>query len=169
MSCIDFESEGSVQQKIVCYRSFADRLEDKGLIRQDLVRFPAIAAQRLRSQWLLASQYAISMRTSPFSGDPCYPDNLSERVLWPTDDTGAMTERLETLLRAIWRDGFRYAKAGVMLTDLYPQGSQQPDLFDGSGSSEAGQGREQLLALMDSLNWQSRGQLKFSIEGLITV
>lgn len=168
VSCIDLESEAPVQQQIVCSRSLGERLEDKELVRQALVRFTANAAQRLRSQGLLAGQYTIFMRTSPFSGDPYYANSLSERLPWPTDDTGAMTERLDTLLGAIWRDGFRYAKAGVMLTDLYPQGSQQPDLFDGSRSSEAGQGREQLLALMDSLNRQSRGQLKFASEGLTT-
>lgn len=95
--CIDLESEAPAQQQIVRSSSFGERLEDKELVRQALVRFTANAAQRLRSQGLLAGQYTIFMRISPFSGDPYYANSLTERLPWPMDDTGPMTEHLDTL------------------------------------------------------------------------
>ena len=48
---------------------------------------------------------------------------------YPTSDTRDIIESALRSLGTIWRQGFRYAKAGVMLGDVYPSGMTQFDLF----------------------------------------
>ncbi|WP_127556703.1 DUF4113 domain-containing protein [Saccharospirillum alexandrii] len=65
----------------------------------------------------------------------------------------------------IWRDGFKYAKAGVLLTDLYPLTAWQPDLFQEAGNQPK---RQELLSLVDRLNSECRGAVTFASEGTKT-
>lgn len=46
-----------------------------------------------------------------------------------TADTLKITDAAVRVVRAKWRDGFAFKKAGVMLTGLEPGISPQPDLF----------------------------------------
>jgi DNA polymerase V len=161
-SCIELETAQVEQQQIMCSRSFGQRVTDRGALREALVRHTANACQRLRAQSMVAGQYSIFIRTSPFSGDPYYANSINERLPWPTDDTGVLLKRADRLLDHIWRDGFRYAKAGVMLTDLYPLTANQPDLFQESTSQPR---RQELLSLVDRLNRERRGTVTFASEG----
>ena len=47
-----------------------------------------------------------------------------------TADTGKLIAAAKHGLRAIWRPGYRYKKAGIMLLDLVPAASVQGALFD---------------------------------------
>nr|WP_329618871.1 hypothetical protein [Aeromonas media] len=52
------------------------------------------------------------------------------------------------LLPQIWRDGYRYQKGGVMLSEFTPKGQQQADLFaPSSAQSDAPRAPEPLLQL----------------------
>lgn len=104
-------------------------------------------------------------RTSPFSGDPYYANSINEKLPWPTDDTSILLNRADRLQDHIWRDGFRYAKAGVLLTDLYPLTANQPDLFQEPADQPK---RQELLSLADRLNHGRRGTVTFASEGLQT-
>ncbi|MEP4548460.1 MAG: DUF4113 domain-containing protein [Saccharospirillum sp.] len=161
-SCIELETAQPEQQLIMCSRSFGQRVTDRNALREALVRHTANACQRLRSQSMVAGQYSFFIRTSPFSGDPYYSNSISEKLPWPTDDTSVLLNRANRLLDHIWRDGFRYAKAGVLLTDLYPLTARQPDLFQESGNQPR---RQELLSLLDRLNSECRGAVTFASEG----
>jgi DNA polymerase V len=62
-------------------------------------------------------------------------------------------QRRRAALRGIYRPGFNYAKAGVMLVDLQPQAQQQdtPDLFDELAPA-ASHRRDGLMSALDSVN-----------------
>ncbi|MCK7582362.1 MAG: DUF4113 domain-containing protein [Chromatiales bacterium] len=65
-------------------------------------------------------------------------------------------------LSAIYRAGFRYKKAGVMLWSLAPADQRQGGLFD------AGDGERSwtLMAALDAVNARmGRGTLRFGTEG----
>ncbi|WP_394169157.1 DUF4113 domain-containing protein [Saccharospirillum alexandrii] len=164
-SCIELETAQPEQQQIMCSRSFGQRVTDRSALREALVRYTANACQRLRAQSMVAGQYSIFIRTSPFSGDPFYSNSISEQLPWPTDDTSVLLNRADRLLDHIWRDGFRYAKAGVLLTDLYPLTARQPDLFQGESNQPK---RQALLSLVDRLNSECRGAITFASEGTKT-
>ena len=67
-------------------------------------------------------------------------------------------------LEAIWKEGYRYQKAGVMLGDFYSQGVAQLDLFDENSPRRNSQ---KLMAVLDKLNSQEgRGTLYFAGQGI---
>jgi DNA polymerase V len=67
-------------------------------------------------------------------------------------------------LRSIYRPGFAYKKAGVLLDDLSPSGQQQKGLFDNMGTL---QHSKSLMQAIDRINnAMGSGTIKFLGEGL---
>ena len=65
------------------------------------------------------------------------------------------------LLEPLWRDGFRYAKAGVILNDLVPAGQQQR-LF----ATRSPQASAKIMGVMDAINARyGRGTLRVAATG----
>ena len=65
-----------------------------------------------------------------------------------TIDSGKLIGAALAALAAIWRDGYRYKKAGVMLLDLHPASAVQAGLFDLPDSER----RVTLMRALDRLN-----------------
>ena len=53
-----------------------------------------------------------------------------------------------SILKSIWRDGYRYAKAGIILNELVPQGMGQGNLFHSLPSPK----NRAVMRVMDTLN-----------------
>ena len=66
------------------------------------------------------------------------------------------------LLDGIWKDGFRYAKAGVMLSDFYNYGICQQDLF---ATNDTVRGNSALMTVLDQINEQMPNSLYFASKG----
>ncbi|MEO3877960.1 DUF4113 domain-containing protein [Rheinheimera fenheensis] len=67
------------------------------------------------------------------------------------------------LLDGLWLNGYRYAKAGVMLADFYDPGVYQPSLFDEHiVTKEADQ---KLMQLIDKLNTKHTKTIWFASQG----
>ncbi|MCV5754703.1 DUF4113 domain-containing protein, partial [Escherichia coli] len=66
------------------------------------------------------------------------------------------------LLKRIWKDGFRYAKAGVMLSDFYDLGMFQSGLFDDVSTRSNSQ---QLMSVLDTINQNGAGKVFFAGQG----
>lgn len=79
----------------------------------------------------------------------------------PSDDTLLLTRAAIWGLKRIYREGFEYQKAGVMLMNLLPASVRQPDLFYAARNSEA------LMSVMDRINatW-GRGTVRSAAEGV---
>ncbi|QEO18904.1 Y-family DNA polymerase [Acetobacter vaccinii] len=90
----------------------------------------------------------------------------------PTQDTFTLLGHARTLLRTVWKEGYRYTKAGVTLNDLAPC-NRQTALFGGNDTrglkaSQAmdavnrkfGQGSLQLLGAGLEPRWKSRQQMR---------
>jgi DNA polymerase V len=82
----------------------------------------------------------------------------------PSADTAVLVRTALQGLQAIYRPGFHYAKAGVLLLDLQPAASQQRSL-DLEGEVHANRG--QLMAVLDRLNRRyGQGTLRMASAGL---
>lgn len=82
-----------------------------------------------------------------------------------TADTRVLTQWAIRILRRIYRPGFGYHKAGVMLLDLVPAAKRQLALFDSQGG--AGDARSgKLMAVLDDINQRyGRQSLRLAAEG----
>ncbi|HFO5775445.1 TPA: DUF4113 domain-containing protein, partial [Escherichia coli] len=65
-------------------------------------------------------------------------------------------------LNHVWREGYRYMKAGVMLADFTPSGIAQPGLFD---EIQPRKNSEKLMKTLDELNQSGKGKVWFAGRG----
>jgi DNA polymerase V len=105
------------------------------------------------------------IRTSPFrEKDPQYSRSASIPLPCPTSDSAHITQAACAILKHIYRPGFKYAKAGVMLMDLQPATRQQLTL---DLDAEMPENRILLMAAMDAMNQRyGRGTLKLASAGI---
>ena len=86
------------------------------------------------------------------------------RLAWGTDDTGALIRCALRILERIFRPGYRYHKAGVMLMELGSGETIQKSLF-----GEPSPRRPELMGAIDSLNRKmGRGAVRYGAEGFRT-
>ncbi len=162
-SCLALEEFASVKHEIICSRSFGERITDYEALRQAICSYAARAAEKLRSEHQFCCYISTFVKTSPHSGEPYYGNSAPTRLITPTQDTRDIIAAAIRCLDAIWRDGHRYQKAGIMLGDFYSQGVKQLNLFDDNAPRA---NSDALMTLMDKLNKQGRGTLYFAGQGI---
>ncbi|WP_318368936.1 Y-family DNA polymerase [Enterobacter sp.] len=163
-SCLELEEYAPAKQEIVSSRSFGERITDYDEMRQAICSYAARAAEKLRSERQYCRYIAAFVKTSPFAlNEPYYGNQAGTKLLTPTQDTRDIIAAATRCLDAIWRDGHRYQKAGIMLGDFFSQGVAQLNLFDDHAPRA---GSDALMTLMDTLNKQGKGTLYFAGQGV---
>lgn len=162
-SCIELEEIPPTKKHIVCSRSFGAKVTQFELLREAVCEYATRATEKLRKEQQQAKVMTVFIRTSPFKdNEPQYSNSASGELLIPSCDTRDFIELASHLLKRIWKDGFRYAKAGVMLSDFYDPGMFQPGLFDDVSTRSNSQ---QLMSVLDSINQSGAGKVFFAGQG----
>ncbi|HCA9136435.1 TPA: Y-family DNA polymerase [Klebsiella quasipneumoniae] len=163
--CLGLEEFAPVKQEIVCSRSFGERVTEYEQMRQAICSYAARAAEKLRGEHQYCRFVSAFVKTSPFAqNEPYYGNSASVRLLTPTQDTRDIIAAATRCLDAIWKDGCRYQKAGVMLGDFYSQGVAQLNLFDDNAPRK---NSEKLMEVLDHLNAKNgSGSLYFAGQGI---
>lgn len=164
-SCLGLEEFAPAKQEIVCSRSFGDRITDYIQMRQAICSYAARAAEKLRGEHQYCRFISAFVKTSPFAlNEPYYGNSASVKLLTPTQDSRDIIGAATRCLDAIWKDGHRYQKAGVMLGDFFSQGVAQLNLFDDNAPRA---GSERLMEVLDHLNAKDgKGTLYFAGQGI---
>lgn len=129
VACIGPEEDrtGKKDQLIVS-RSFSEKITTQQGIRQALSVYAQQAAARLVKHSQVAKQLEAFAGTSHWTEQKHYP-HVKVRLPYPTADPVALTRAAHQLIPQITA-GIRYARAGIVLTDLLPAGTHLPlDLF----------------------------------------
>lgn len=162
-SCIELEDIPPTKKQIVCSRSFGIKVTQFELLREAVCEYATRATEKLRKEQRQAKVMTVFIRTSPFKdNEPQYSNSASGELLIPSCDTRDFIELANHLLKRIWKDGFRYAKAGVMLSDFYDPGMFQPGLFDDVSTRSNSQ---QLMSVLDTINQSGAGKVFFAGQG----
>ncbi len=162
-SCIELEEIPPTKKQIVCSRSFGVKVTQFELLREAVCEYATRATEKLRKEQQQAKVLTVFIRTSPFKdNEPQYSNSASGELLIPSCDTRDFIELANHLLKRIWKDGFRYAKAGVMLSDFYDPGMFQPGLFDDVSTRSNSQ---QLMSVLDTINQSGAGKVFFAGQG----
>jgi DNA polymerase V len=185
ISCLDLEEVTPPKKEIITSRSFGKlvvKLED---LQQAVASYTARAAEKLRRQHSDTGAIQVFLQTNPHkTGEPQYHPSIIVPLVEPSDDTGLLASRALLGLRQIYKPGYRYQKAGVMLMELSDPKTSQPDLFGTSplfGPPSFGfsppsviepateQSRLKSQRLMDTLDQinrkMGRGTLRLAAEG----
>ncbi|WP_407255675.1 Y-family DNA polymerase [Klebsiella quasipneumoniae] len=165
--CLGLEEFAPVKQEIVCSRSFGGRITEYYEMRQAICSYASRAAEKLRGEHQYCRFISAFVKTSPFAlNEPYYGNSASVKLLTPTQDSRDIIAAATRCLDAIWKDGHRYQKAGVMLGDFYSQGVAQLNLFDDNAPRP---NSEKLMEVLDHLNAKDgRGTLYFAGQGIQT-
>ncbi len=170
--CIALEEVAPDKQEIASTRSFGHPITELNDLREAVTEFATRAAQKLRGQSSTCAQVLCFIRTSPFRPDKQYGRSVIVPLLRPSADTRALVFSALSGLEAIYRPGYRYAKAGVMLLelqadttlqgelDLQPHGTVKDVNFNRSAS-------QALMSTIDGLNDRyGRGTVQLASAGL---
>ncbi|MCZ2112760.1 MAG: Y-family DNA polymerase, partial [Anaerolineae bacterium] len=117
--CIDLEDAAPAKQQIMSSRAFGAYVYDLAGLEEAVATYVGRAAEKLRRQGSVAGAVQVYVRTNPFKEDhPQYQRGLTVPLPDPTDDTRLLVRAALLGLRRIFKPGYAYQKAGVMLMDL---------------------------------------------------
>lgn len=152
-ACISLEEMPAAKQQIMCSRSFGKPVLHKADLAQALSTFTARAAEKMRDQGLVTNSALVFIRTSPFRHDPQYSGSTVAKLTAASSDTPSLNAAVLRALDKIFRNGYRYAKAGVCLLDLTTAAAatSQASLFDVAPTTRPQAARSTMEA-MDLLN-----------------
>ena len=148
ISCLPLELMEPTRKGIAVTRSFGTPVIDWQPMREAIASYATRAAEKMRRYKVAAENIFVFMHTSTFNNDPFYSNGASARFAETTNDTGEVVSLAVRLGERLWRDGFRYSKCGVMITELLPETIRQPALW---GELDRDR-REQAWRVMDKLN-----------------
>ncbi len=148
-SCLALEEQAPPKQEICCSRMFGKRLHELPPIREALATYAARACEKLRAQHSLCKKVRVSIRTGMFNPDePKFAKGIICELPYPTDDTRLITKAASAGLELIYRAGFAFSKAEILLLDLRQRGEFTDDLFVATPPVTA----ERLMGVMDAIN-----------------
>lgn len=161
-SCLELDDPSTPRQQIISSRSFGRKVTELAHMREAICEYIAIAAERMRQQQQAAQAVSVFIRTTGFNGhDRQYSNMATARLVSPLCDTRDLVEQSMRLLQQIWRDGYLYAKGGVILADLRPAEAVQPDLFATQKPRNPA-----LMQVIDSINQSGKGRIFLAGQGM---
>jgi DNA polymerase V len=145
-------NEEIVSKKSICTsRSFNGMVSDFDTLQTHVSNYAARCAEKLRKQRTVASVVSVFIQTNAFREDlEQYNNFLDQRLLTPTNSTSVIAKTATEILRKIYRQGFQYKKAGVIVMGISPNSPIQQDLFD--FNAEQFEKMKQLDAVVDRIN-----------------
>lgn len=160
VSCYRLEENSEPKQSIASTRSFGTRITELQGLREAVTTYASRAAVKLRSERQLCSCLQVFIQTSRFDDKP-YSRSAICALTTPTNDTREFVSLALEGLDRIFIKGYRYAKAGIILTQFCDGKSYQPDLFAPAPRKNS----EELMNIMDSINLRwGRGTMRLATE-----
>lgn len=146
--CIDMDYDVQPKKGVVSSRSFGIPVETKRSMQEAVATYFSRAAVKLRRQNSVTGIITVFINTNRFRDEPQYNNSITYRLPVPTSNTNELIKYGMILLDKIFKSGYKYKKAGVMLTEITSASEVQGNLFT-IGNDEKGR---TLMKYMDFLN-----------------
>ena len=147
-SCMSIEEAPPPAQHLMVSRGFKGRVTTRNHLQEAVATYASRVAEKARAKEVYARTLQLFIRTGPFAKGPRYVNNASWTFLEPRNDNLSLVKAATTCLDAIWKDGYEYQKAGVMLTDLTTAKLKPTPLFE----KASGASTQELMRVIDCLN-----------------
>ncbi len=149
----------AAKKQLMCSRSFSERITAYDPLREAVCEFAARAAERLRNGGQVCGAVNVFIRTGICDeNERCYSNTATGKLSSPSSDTRTILKVATDLFDSIWKEGYRYAKAGVMLGDFCDPNKVQLDLFAEPSTQINDEG---LMSVIDKINQGGRGKVWF--------
>jgi len=161
-SCIETESPKS-KKSICTSRSFGEKLKTIEPISEAIANFAASCGEKLRAQESTARVVIVFLQTNPFaSGQPQYYNQAIFQLPVSSNDSSELIDYALRALQSIFKDGYLYKKAGVIVSEITPERPLQADMFDTRDRTKY----KQAMLAMDKLNASfGRQKVKIASQG----
>ncbi|MBK4998780.1 translesion error-prone DNA polymerase V subunit UmuC [Pseudomonas sp. S31] len=148
-ACLELEDAAPPKQEICCSRMFGSRLSELAPIKEAVATYVARAAEKLRAQASVCKRLRVSIRTGMFNPDEAkYAQGVMVELPYPTNDTLMLTRAGTAAVERVYRPGYRYSKAEVLLMDLRQPGEVTGDLFAATQPVAC----DRLMSVLDDIN-----------------
>ncbi|MBI1256535.1 MAG: DUF4113 domain-containing protein [Chloroflexi bacterium] len=145
--CFPFNTAPATKKSLAVTRSFGKAVTTWPEMRDAIASYTARAGEKMRRHGLVATAMHVFMHTNRFNKDPRYA-NQATIVIEPTADSFALIASVVHAAERLWRDGYRYAKAGVVFVDLHRSNELPAQLLP----SRDPQRSARLMTALDGLN-----------------
>ncbi len=156
--CLELDEPDPPKQEICCSRMFGKRLQELPPIKEAVATYMMRASEKLRAQGSVCNKVRVSIRTGMFNPDEAkYANGVIVDLPYPTDDVRLLTKVAVGALERVFRPGFKYSKAEVLLMGLCQRGEYTDDLFAAAQPAET----TQVMTVLDQINGRwGRGTLR---------
>lgn len=156
--CLELDDPDPPKQEICCSRMFGNRQSELPTIKEAVATYMMRALEKLRAQGSLCKKIRVSIRTGMFNPQEAkFANGVVVDLPYPTDDVRLLTTAAIDAIERVYRPGFKYSKAEVLLLNLCQPGEYTDDLFAVPQPTEA----TKVMAVLDEINsrW-GRGTLR---------
>lgn len=161
--CVSLE-EVEAQRKTILYsRSFGKPITKLNDLEESVATFVAGAAEKLRLRKLVASHILVFIATSHFGNSEQYHNSINLRLPVASSYTPDLIKYAQRNLKKIYKAGYSYKKAGVIMMGLVPENRIQGSLFNPMLSNK----KRRLIETVDRVNRKlGRGVVRYAAEGI---
>ena len=146
--CVDMEDGPQDRHHIAVTRSFGHKTGALADLREAVTVFATRAAEKLRRQRGVTGQIYVYIRTGHYERERPRSKGQSIELTQPTNDTARIVHAALATLESIYKEGYPYAKAGVVLMHLQREGLHQGELDLGDVPAPS----PRLVQVLDQLN-----------------
>jgi DNA polymerase V len=158
--CIEMDCQPQPKQNIISSRSFGQKQTDLAPLQEAVSHYAVRAGAKLRAQSCLCFRLSAWIQTSAHDAKP-YADELSVSLPGGTADSRELSRTAVALVAKLYRPGYKYAKAGVMLQDIRPEQFAQQDLL-----APRPENAVRLMRVVDGVNQRfGSGAIKLARQG----
>lgn len=160
--CIKLEEVAADKKQIVSSRSFGSMVTELPVLKDALSTFVANACAKLRAQKSHASVIQVFLGTNRFRKElPQYAPCLAVPLPYPTNDSLEVNRWAAFLCERMFKPGYQYKRAGIMLSEISSVTHSQGDLLETALADN-----HVLMEALDNLNARyGRGAVKVSTQG----
>ncbi len=162
-ACIGSENMLEPKKQIMVSRSFGRSIRAKRVLREAISFHAGRAAEKLRFENQKCRTVTAFIRSNPFNEKvrQIYASKFIELV-HPTNDSRIIIKSANQILENIYREGYTYSKAGVLLSNFTDSFGYQMNLF---GKSQDSIKSENLMQVVDEINLKEISRASFGIQG----
>lgn len=163
IKCIGLELAPPAKQSIICSRSFGRGIAALVELKEAVATHAARGAEKLRRQNSIASSIQVFIETNRFKDEPQYGNCITMQLEQPSSYTPDIVRTATAGVERIYRQGYNYKRAGIMLMGIVPEDQAQLGFF---GRVRTERDRK-LMDVIDEINTRfGKGTIKLAAMGL---
>lgn len=146
-SCLQLEMPAD-KKSIATTRSFDTLYTEFYQLRERVSTFASTCAAKLRKQGSVCNSIMVFVHTNFHRADlPQYSRSAVIQLPYPTNSSIELSRFASQALRQIYKSGYAYKKAGVVVMDIQPEDLCQLNIFENSNPRH-----KALMAALDAIN-----------------